>query len=148
MYTATPKNLRRYHYKVFFPENTCDMCFEFFSQLNDVNVTYHAAHQMFDDPRGIIDLPDKDDLLRPENILVEFYENLADNKQPLGTIQKMLLRIKHFSTEQDFTYLIAREGFIVSAWKSDKTDIHRLTKSLYEYYCPEDLKEQIYTSIR
>jgi hypothetical protein len=148
MFTPIPKKLRRYHYNVFFPENTADMCLDFFLQLNEVNVTYHAAHQMFDDPRGIIDLPDKDDLLKEENILVEFYENLSEDNKPTGLMQKMLLRIKHFSKTQDFTYLIAREGYIVSAWKSDKDDIHRLTKSLHEYYCPNALKGKIYGAIR
>jgi hypothetical protein len=120
---------------------------EFFEQLHHVNVTYHAAYQMCDDPRSIIYLPSLDDLASPRSKLVEFYENLDDQCEPTGVIQKMLVRVSHLSDRYDFTYLIAREGYIVSAWCSEKTDIHRLTRSLYEYYCPDHLKQMTYSKL-
>src|SRR5664279_5393644 len=129
------QKMRRYHYRVFFPENTAEMCLEFFNQLNYINVTYHAMYQMCDDPRSIIDLPNKSDLIDPTNLLVEFYENLDKIGNPMGVIQKVLLRVCHLNEQFDFTYLLAREGYIVSAWCSDKNDMNRLTKSLYQYYC-------------
>lgn len=144
----TPQNMRRYHYSVYFPKNTATMLLNFFNQLTDVNVTYHAAHQMFDDPRGIIPLPDKNDLLQSNNILVEFYENLNDEDQPIEQIQKILIRVKHFSDKIDYTYLLAREGYIVSAWISDKNDVHRLTHSMHKYWCPENLKSAVYSKIK
>lgn len=132
------KLLRRYHYQVYFPDNTGEMCLEFFSQLpEDINPTYHAMHQMVDDESGIIDLPTKSDLLNSSNTLVEFYENLTPDNKPVGTIQKMLVRVPTLSNTKDYSYLVAREGFIVSAWSNDKTDIHRLTRN-NNYYRPED----------
>ena len=129
--------MRRYHYSVFFPENTAEMLTEFFEQITDVSVTYHAAHQMFDDPKGIIDLPNKENLLQSDNILVEFYENLDFFDEPTNKIQKILVRVKHFNDEKDFTYLLAREGYIISAWANQKNDIHRLTsRAMQDYYKP------------
>lgn len=127
---------RRYHYQIYFPDNTGEMCLEFFGQLkNDINPTYHAMHQMVDDPKGIIDLPTKDDLMNSSNTLVEFYELKDDMDRPLGKIQKMLIRVKHLSEDRDFSYILAREGYIVSAWSNDKTDNHRLTGN-NNYYQP------------
>lgn len=129
-------SFRRYHYQVYFPKNTPDMCLEFFSQLkNEINPTYHAVHQLVDDPKGIIDLPSKEDLLNPQNILVEFYEQKDDKGNPLGKIQKMLIRVKHLSEDRDFSYILAREGFIVSAWSNEKNDNHRLTNN-NNYFTP------------
>ena len=139
--------MRRYHYKVYFPANTAQMHGEFFEQLQHLNVTYHAAYQMCDDPRSIIDLPAHADLVRPTSKLVEFYENLDNGNQPTGKIQKMLVRVSHLNEMYDFTYLVAREGYIISAWCSEKTDVHRLTRSLYEYYCPDHLKKDTYSKL-
>lgn len=136
--------MRRYHYKVYFPDNVKEMCCEFFNQLNHVNVTYHAAYQMCDDPRSIIDLPTKSDLTNESSKVVEFYENLDDCGKPTGMVQKMLVRVPHLNERFDYTYLVAREGYIVSAWCLDKSDVPRLTRSLYEYHCPENLKESVY----
>src|SRR3954471_3391928 len=95
---ARPFNkMRRYHYKVYFPDNTTEMYNEFFEQLHHLNVTYHAAYQMCDDPRSIIDLPSQIDLIKSTSKLVEFYENLDDAEQPIGKIQKMLVRVPHLN---------------------------------------------------
>lgn len=119
----------RYHYNVYFPENISEMCLTFFNNLDDnISPTYHAMHQMVDDPHGIIDLPTKEDLMNPENILVEIYENL-NNGSRTDDIQKALIRVKHLSDKKDFSYLVAKEGFIVSAWSNDKNDIHKLTNN-------------------
>ena len=130
------RKFRRYHYNVYFPANTAEMCLNFFAQIQNINVTYHAANQMYDDPRGIIDMPDKQDLLNNNNTLVEFYELLDNRNKPQGIIQKMLIRVKHLSDTKDFSYLLARESYIVSAWANDKGDIHRLNKKSAEYYNP------------
>jgi hypothetical protein len=142
------RQMRRYHFKVYFPPHTLDMCAEFFSQLNELYVTYHAAYQMCDDSRSIIVMPTIDDLMRPESKLIEFYENLDESGMPLFTMQKALIRVHHLNEKFDFTYLIAREGYIVSAWCSAKADNHRLTRSLYDYYCPSWLKKDTYRRIR
>lgn len=139
---------RRYHYKVYFPPNTAEMCLDFFHQIKDVNLTYHAAHQMFDDPKGIICVPNRNDLIDPRNVLVEFYEHLNEIGTRTGTIQKVVLRVKHLSSNTDFTYLLAREGYIVSAWATVKSDVHRLTKTFHQYYCPTKLKDNIYIKLK
>ena len=130
------KIMRRYHNRIYFPENTAQMCLEFFGQIQDVDVTYHAAEQLMEDARGIIPLPSKIDLLHPTNTLVEFYENCDSRGNPNGVMQKVLIRVHHFDEKRDFSYVLAREGFIVSAWANDKTDQHRLTERAGEYYRP------------
>lgn len=135
---AKPRlNLRRYHNKIYFPENTANLCLEFFGQINDVDVTYHAAEQLMEDRRGIIPLPSRDELLHPTNTLVEFYEQINEYGESLNKIQKMLIRVHNLSEDFDYSYVLAREGFIVSAWANDKNDDHRLdSKSSSDYYRP------------
>lgn len=124
---AKPK-LRRYHHKVYFPEGLALMCVDFFKQIQDVDVTYHAADQLLEDRRGIIPLPSRSEILHNKNTLVEFYERLDDNGQPTGVIQKMLIRVHNLHELYDYSYVLAREGFIVSAWANDKGDDHRIEK--------------------
>lgn len=128
--------LRRYHHTIHFPENVGMMCVEFFSQLNDVDVTFHAAEQMMEDRRGIIPLPSKLEIMHPTNTLVEVYETMNEFGQPLGRIQKMLIRVHNLSEEYDYSFVLAREGYIVSAWANDKNDTHRLTGARNDYYQP------------
>lgn len=128
-------NLRRYHYNVYFPESVGPMCLNFLSAFEYVDVTHHAAEQLLEDRRGIMPLPSKPELFHPDNTLVEFYELLDSNNQPTGVIQKALIRIHNMSEQYDYSYIIAREGFIVSAWANDKGDNHRLT-SENDYYKP------------
>jgi hypothetical protein len=119
------------------------MCLEFFGQIADVDVTYHAAEQLMEDPRGIIPLPTRTELLHNDNTLVELYEKLDDSNTPIGVAQKMLIRIHNLNEKYDYCYVLAREGFIVSSWASDKGDNHRLTKSLHEYWCPHEIKDKV-----
>lgn len=136
---ARPKiPLRRYHHSIYFPDNTGLMCLEFFQQISDVDVTYHAAEQLMEDRRGIIPLPNKAELMHDTNTLVEIYETMNEYGVSLGKIQKMLIRVHNLSEEFDYSYVLAREGFIVSAWANDKGDTHRLTGSRNEYYQPAD----------
>lgn len=131
-------NLRRYHHKIHFPENTGFMCVEFFKQITDVDVTYHAADQLLEDRRGIIPLPSRAEILHNENTLVEFYERLDDNNQPTGIIQKMLIRVHNLHESYDYCYVLAREGFIISAWANDKGDDHRIDKA-HMYWRPTEM---------
>jgi hypothetical protein len=133
----TKLNLRRYHHKIHFPEETGQMCLEFFQQISDVNVTYHAAEQLMEDRRGIIPLPTREEILHSSNTLVEFYEQINEYGIPLNRIQKMLIRVHNLSEDFDYSYVLAREGYIVSAWANDKNDDHRLdSRSSRDYYCP------------
>lgn len=137
------QKLRRYHNKIHFPDNVAEMCLEFFSQINSVDVTYHAAEQLMEDPRGIIPLPTREEILHHSNTLVEFYEQVNEFDHPLGKIQKMLIRVHNLSEDYDYSYILAREGFIVSAWANDKNDDHRLNgRSAREYYRPATLTEE------
>ena len=135
--------MRRYHYKVYFPDNTVLMCLEFFKQLKELGLTHHASHQLLDDPKGVIPMPDKLDLMNDDNILVEFYELLDSNKNPMGIMQKALIRVKHLSDSRDFSYLVAREGYVISAWANDKNDEHRLTNKRNDYFCPEKISQDL-----
>lgn len=141
-------NLRRYHYRVFFPNETSEMVREFFESLPEIDITYHAAEELSNDKRGLIPLPTKNDLLRPENKLVEFYELLDEHGNSTKKIQKVVIRVPCFSDTLDYVYVVAREGFIVSSWAVDKNDIHRLTNSLHKYYCPTRLQPIVYKKIR
>ena len=114
------------------------MCVEFFQQITDVDVTYHAADQLLEDRRGIIPLPNRAELLHNSNTLVEFYERLDDNNRTTGVIQKMLIRVHNLHEAYDYCYVLAREGFIVSAWANDKGDDHRIEKA-HVYWKPKEL---------
>lgn len=129
-------DLRRYHHKIHFPDNVSEMCVEFFNQLRHVGATHHALTQMKEDKRGVIPMPTKQQLLDSKNTLVEFYEVLNHKKQPTGLIQKMVIRCHNLSKEFDYSYVLAREGFIVSSWANDKGDDHRLTCKYNFYYQP------------
>lgn len=131
-------NLRRYHHKIWLPDNTGFMCMDFFTQITEVDVTYHAADQLLEDRRGIIPLPSRAELLHNTNTLVEVYERLDSNNEPTGIIQKMLLRVHNLHPTYDYCYVLAREGFIVSTWANDKGDDHRIDKA-HMYWRPKDL---------
>lgn len=142
--TQPKVNLRRYHHNIYFPENLGELCLEFFGQIQDVDVTYHAAEQLMEDRRGIIPLPSRSELFHSANTLVEFYEQINEFGQPLGRIQKMLIRVHNLSEDYDYSYVLAREGFIVSSWANDKNDNHRLDgKSAQSYYRPIEISEDI-----
>lgn len=131
-------NLRRYHHKIWLPDNTGFMCMDFFTQIKEVDVTYHAADQLLEDRRGIIPLPSRAELLHNTNTLVEVYERLDANDNPTGIIQKMLLRVHNLHPAYDYCYVLAREGFIVSTWANDKGDDHRIDKD-HVYWRPKEL---------
>ena len=135
---ARPRqNLRRYHKNVHFPDNLGEMCMEFFGQIADVDVTYHAAEQLMEDKRCIIPLPSREEIFHSNNTLVEIYEQVNEFGVPLNKIQKMLIRVHNLDENYDFSYVLAREGFIVSAWANDKNDEHRLdSRAAREYYRP------------
>jgi hypothetical protein len=133
--------LRRYHNKIYFPDNTGELCIEFFTQIQDVDVTYHAAEQLMEDKRCVIPLPNRKELFHSANTLVEFYEHIDEEGNSLGKVQKMLIRVHNLDDKYDFSYVLAREGFIVSAWANDKDDDHRLdSRSSRDYYRPEEVQ--------
>jgi hypothetical protein len=114
------------------------MCLEFLGQLaGEIDLTFHAAEQLMEDRRTIIPLPSKADLFHSTNTLVEVYEQLDGNGEPLGVMQKALIRVHHLDPDYDFCYVLAREGFVVSAWANDKGDDHRLTGRPGDYWRPQ-----------
>lgn len=134
------EKFRRYHSEIYFPKNFPEMIIEFIETFsNDIDLTFHAAEQMYEDKRGQIPLPTKAELLDKDNIIVEFYERL----DRIGRIQKAVFRIKHLNEKYDYTYVVARGGVIVTCWANSKTDNHRLIASLNEYYCPKSYKKLI-----
>lgn len=122
----------RYHYEVGFPKHIGEMCLEYFMNFKEVNTTFHSANQLIDEKKGAIPLPHKTDIMHPSNTLVEIYEQVDKSDRPARIIQKSVIRVHHLSEQHDYTYVIARDGYIISAWANAKTDIHRLkSKSVY-----------------
>jgi hypothetical protein len=121
------------------------MAINFFSGLNVKGLTNHARQEMLLDKRGLIKIPTNDDIKDSKNNLIEFYECMDEDNNPVGVIQKALIRVHHMHEKYDLCYLIAKDGWIVSAWAVDKLDEHRLNKSLELYYRPKELYEQTAT---
>lgn len=142
----TKKQLRRYHRRVWLPDYARAMIIEFKQQLPFVDLTAHAAKEMAKDKGGMIPLPTKEELFDRDNELIEIFEIIRENA-PTKIAQKLVLRAKKLNNLYDYSYVIAREGYIVTSWATHKNDNHRLTKSLYEYYVPENLKNEIYKKI-
>ena len=139
-----PKHkLRRYHKSVWMPNYAVGMVREFIEQLPFVDITDHASKEMYNDKFGRIPLPTKNELFNKGNELVEIFERIL-NGVPTSVAQKLVIRVKILNNKYDYTYVIAREGFIVTSWSTEKSDIHKLTKSLYEYYVPPAEREKIY----
>jgi hypothetical protein len=145
------KNLRRYHNKVYFPswEALGEMVIEFFKALpDDIVPTHHAAQQLLEDKRGVIELPTKQELMASTNTLVEFYEILDREGKATGKIQKAVIRIHNLSEKYDYTYSVARDGAVITAWAVDKGDEHRLTQAMYNYWVPEELREETFRRLK
>lgn len=133
MMTKKTNNFNRYHSDIFFPEKFPQMVLEFVETFgDDINLTDHAAEQMYEDKRGMIPLPSKEEMLDSSNKIIEFYERL----DRLGRIQKTVFRIGHLSEKYDYTYVVARDGVVVTCWGNDKGDHHRLTESRNNYIQP------------
>lgn len=75
--------------------------------------------------------------MNTSNNLIEAYQR-SD-----GSLQKVVLRVPMLSPVFDYTYVIAREGYVVSAWANSKSDNHRLLKGFEKFWCPEELRESI-----
>ena len=132
------KQMRRSHHKVFFGNNVGKMTQEFIEQLGkkEIGYTNHAEKARTTDKRGIIPRATRIILFEPTNTLVEFYEILNKDGRPTMQIQKLVIRVHYLNDNYDYTYVIAREGFVVSNWSNDKGDEHRLTHSSDTYYTP------------
>lgn len=129
-------NMQRYHHKIFFPSNVGEMIQTFIDNIPDtIGYTNHANEEREADKRGVIPKATKEELFDSSNTVVEFYELLDQSGEPTGIIQKIVLR-NHNNDKFDYTYVVAREGFVVSNWANDKNDEHRLNKSMHIYYSP------------
>lgn len=133
--------MRRYHKSVYFPKNLPSMVLDFFNEFDRVCFTHHAEEQLSVDKRGTIPKPTKLDIMNPSNRLVEIYEILDEVNAPSGVLQKIVVRVGFLSDIYDFTYVISREGVIVTAWINDKGDEHRLENSVDQYYAPTEYQE-------
>ena len=126
MKTMRKPDFIRYHYELGLPGYVGDMCLEFFQNFDKIQTTFHSANQLIDERNGFIPLPTLADLLHPKNTLVELYELMDKYNMPAKIMQKALIRVHHLDDHKDFSYVIARDGFLISAWANAKTDIHRL----------------------
>ena len=125
---------RRYHHLVYFPNNISELLLNFLKSFQEINFTNHAIEEMKSDKFGEIPKPTLMNILHPDNIFVEYYEPIV-NDIPSGYIQKILIRVVCLDKELDYSYLISREGYIVSAWANPKDDNHKLTSN-NGYYDP------------
>jgi hypothetical protein len=126
----------KYHYSIWFPPNIGYMCLDFFENISEIQSTYHFKNQVLDDPKGILEIPTKRDLMHPSNTLVEASEFIDENDLPTGKLHKLLIRCHHFSYEYDLCFVLANDGFLITTWANDKTDIHNIEKSKDTYYSP------------
>lgn len=126
--------LNRYHADVYFPVDYESMILEFINTFNEIDLTSHAAEQMYQDKRGYIPLPSLHELLHYDNKLIEIYER----KYERGCIQKIVIRITSLSENYDYSYVVARGGTVVTCWANDKNDQHRLSESNNEYISGEN----------
>lgn len=121
----------RYHYSIWFPEYTSEMVLDFFENLGDIRVTNRFTHQI-ETSSVPIPIPTRSDLINSSNTLVEIYEILDEQNKPKHIAQKLLIRCHNMNDEYDYSYVCARDGFLISAWANEKTDIHRLiSKDVY-----------------
>ena len=128
------KKFNRYHADIYFPDDYPSMVLEFIESFTgEVDLTHHAAEQLLEDKRGQIPLPTKEELLNPDTKLIEIYERT----DRIGRIQKAVFRLGHLDKNYDYSYVVAREGVIVTAWANDKGDHHRLTESDDTYIQPK-----------
>lgn len=116
----------RYHYQVMLPTYVGEMCLNFFENFEKVQTTYHSANQLIEEYKASIPLPTRADLMHPGNTLVELYEIVDKWGYPSKVMQKAVIRTHHLDSNRDFSYVVARDGFLISAWANAKTDIHRL----------------------
>lgn len=132
-----PRRLRRYHQKVWLPDNIGELLAKFITAASEKTIgdTYHAKDEQKADKRGKIPHPTRSDLFDPKNTLVECYEILDNRGMRMNKLQKCVIRVTTLSDKYDYTYVIAREGFIVTNWINDKGDDHRLTGN-NNYYKP------------
>lgn len=135
--------LRRYHFKLYMPDYVGQMLLDFFTQIKFVDITKHAAEELSKDKRGTIPLPSKDEMFDSRNQLIEIYERLDEKNKPLKIAQKIVVRIGFLNDNYDYVYVLAREGYVVSAWAVDKGDDHRLTGSAHLYYIPVLIKDKV-----
>ncbi len=131
----------RYHYEIGFPKYVGEMCLDFFQNFEEVKTTFHSANQLMDERNGMIPLPTRADLLHPGNTLVEIYEVVDKYDMPSKIMQKALVRVHHLDGEKDYAYVVARDGFLISAWANDKSDIHRLEQR--DVYFSNFLQENV-----
>jgi len=111
---------------------------EFLLQLPHVDLTTHASEELLQDKRGVIPLPSKEELAQQGNLLVEAYQRESND-----ILQKVVIRTKNLNPTYDYTYVVAREGFVVSAWANSKSDTHRVVKGFNKFWMPQELKESI-----
>lgn len=138
---------RRYHHKVYFPDNLPELLREFVTAVKFVDVTSHAADELIDDKLTVIPLPSKEEIFHSDNTLVEFYQRVGKFDSLRYKIQKAVLRVHNLDSRFDYSYVLAREGYIVSAWANHKKDNHRLVKQFDRYYCPQDIKAGVYQKL-
>lgn len=122
----------KYHTNIYFPPEFSELVVEFISTFNEeIELTAHAAEEMYsNDKRGHIPLPTKDEILNADaSQIFEF----AERKDRLGRIQKAAFRLSHLSEKYDYSYVIARDGVIITSWANDKDDWHTLKESKDRY---------------
>jgi len=135
------EQLRRYHSDIWLPSNISVMLNDFINQFNSIDMTLHAKFECKHDKKSVIPGITKSKLFDSSNTLVECYERINANGMPIGILQKCVIRVHNLSKLYDYTYTVAREGMIITAWATYKNDIHKLKQSWKKYYFPVELTE-------
>lgn len=116
----------RYHTSFGFPDGVLDELHDTVNSIQSLELSVHSIMAMLGDKKSIIPVPNVDVLLETENNLMEVY---VDN----GKIEKFLIRVKTMDDEFDYTYVITKDGMIVTCWTNDKNDVPTLNKRSTSY---------------
>lgn len=118
--------IERYHTSFGFPNGVLDALHEVVNNINELYLSVHSIVSMLGDKKSIVPVPNVEVLLEPENNLMEVY---VDD----GKIEKFLIRVKTIDAEFDYTYVITKDGMIVTCWANDKEDVPTLNKRSTSY---------------
>ena len=116
--------ITRHHYQVYFEENFREDLKAFLNSINAVSYSHHAKLQTIQDRYGIIPVIKKDSL--PSGTPIEYYR--ID-----GILWKVVFKFTNFNSAFDYSYTIAKDGTVVTAWANEKSDNHStLNHTIYE----------------
>ena len=131
----------RCHYEIFFPSNVDILVDTFFKNLPELKFSFSAQKAIFAKKQELLFLAYKKIFDKDRKIIEIYYNEEKD------IIEKILVRAV-YDFETSVNYVIGSNGTIISAWLCGIDEKYRLSYSLKLYYCPENMKKEIYRKFR